>query len=73
MCLGIPMKIVSIKGDDAVVSAGGLKRKAVISLLKNARVGEYVLVHAGFAIEKVKTKEAKATLKVIGDIDEVRR
>ena len=67
------MKIVSIKGDDADVSAGGLRRKANISLLKDARVGEYVLVHAGFAIEKVKTKEAKATLKVIGDIDEIRR
>lgn len=73
MCLGIPMKIVSIKGDDADVSAGGLKRKANISLLKDARAGEYVLVHAGFAIEKVKTKEARATLKVIGEIDEVRR
>ena len=67
------MKIVRIKGDDADVSAGGLRRKANISLLKDARVGEYVLVHAGFAIEKVKTKEAKATLKVIGDIDEIRR
>jgi len=73
MCLGIPMKIVSIKGDEADVSAGGLRRKANISLLKDARVSEYVLVHAGFAIEKVKTKEARATLKVIGDIDEIRR
>ena len=73
MCLGIPMKITSIKGDDALVSAGGLKRKANMSLLKDARVGEYVLIHAGFAIERVKTKEAKATLKVIGEIDEIRR
>jgi len=73
MCLGIPMKIVSIKGDDAVVLAGGLKRKANVSLLKDARVGEYVLIHAGFAIERVKTKEAKETLKVIGEIDEIRR
>ncbi len=67
------MKIVSIKGDDAVVVAGGLKRKANVSLLKDARMGEYVLIHAGFAIERVKTKEAKATLKVIGEIDEIRR
>ena len=73
MCLGIPMKIVRIKGDDAIVLAGGLKRKANASLLKNARVGEYVLIHAGFAIERVKTKEAKATLKVIGEIDEIHR
>ena len=67
------MKIMSIKGDDAIVLAGGLKRKANIALLKDARVGEYVLIHAGFAIERVKTKEAKATLKVIGEIDEIRR
>jgi len=73
MCLGIPMKIVTIKGDDAFVSAGGLKRKANISLLKDARVGEYILVHAGFAIERLKAKEARATLKVIRDIDEIRR
>lgn len=73
MCLGIPMKIMSIEGDNAVVSAGGLKRKADISLLKDARAGEYVLIHAGFAIEKVKTKEARATLKAIRGIDEVRR
>jgi len=67
------MRIVSLKGDDAVVSAGGLTRKANVSLLKNAHIGEYVLVHAGFAIERVKTKEARATLKVIGDMDEIRR
>lgn len=73
MCLGIPMRITRIEGDDAVVSAGGLRRKANMSLLKGARVGEYVLIHAGFAIERVKAKEAKATLKVIGDIDEIRR
>jgi len=67
------MKIVSIKGDDALVSAGGLKRRANVSLLEGARVGEYVLVHAGFAIERLKTKEARATLEVIGEIDEIRR
>lgn len=67
------MKIESLKGDDAMVSAGGLRRKANVSLLKDARVGEYVLVHAGFAIEKVKAKEARDTLKIIRGIDEIRR
>ena len=57
MCLGIPMKIVSIKSDNALVLAGGLKRSVNVSLLEGARAGEYVLVHAGFAIERVKTKE----------------
>lgn len=73
MCLGIPMKIESLKGDDAMVSAGGLRRKANVSLLKGACVGEYVLVHAGFAIEKVKAREARDTLKIIRGIDEIRR
>jgi hydrogenase expression/formation protein HypC len=67
------MKIVEINGDQALVSAGSLKRKADISLLKGAVKGEYVLVHAGFAIERVKTKEAQATLKAIEGIDEIRR
>lgn len=73
MCLGIPMKVIEIEGDQALVSAGGLKRKADVSLLKNLRKGEYVLVHAGFAIERVKAKEARATLRAIKDIDEVHR
>lgn len=68
MCLGIPMKIVRIEGDDAVVSTEGLSRKANISLLKGARIGEYVLVHAGFAIERVKTKEALKTIRMLKEI-----
>ena len=73
MCLGIPMKVVEISANQAVVSSGGLTRRTDISLLKDVRKGEYVLVHAGFAIEKVKAKEALATLKTIKDIDEIRR
>ena len=68
MCLGIPMKIVRIEGDDAVVSAGGLKRKANVSLLEGVRIGEYVLIHAGFAIERVKEKEAVKTLKALKEL-----
>lgn len=65
MCLGIPMKIVKIEGDEGLVESGGLKRKANFSLIKSPRIGEYVLLHAGFAIEKVKDKEAKKTLKIL--------
>ena len=62
------MKIVRVEGDDAVVSAGGLRRKANVSLLKGARIGEYVLIHAGFAIERVKEKEAMKTLKALKEL-----
>jgi hydrogenase expression/formation protein HypC len=68
MCLAIPMKIIKIDGNAATVKAGGLERKANISLLKSAKIGEYVLVHAGFAIEKVRESEAKKTLRVLREI-----
>jgi hydrogenase expression/formation protein HypC len=68
MCLAIPMKIINIDGDTAIVKAGGLERKANMSLLKNAKAGEYVLVHAGFAIERVRESEAKKTLKIMREI-----
>ena len=68
MCLGIPMKIVKIDGLEGMVEAGGLKRKANLTFLKEPKVGEYVLLHAGFAIEKVKTEEARKTLKLLRDL-----
>ncbi len=68
MCLAIPMKIVEIKDDEGFVESSGLKRKANFSLIKSPRVGEYVLLHAGFAIERVKEKEAQKTLKALKGI-----
>lgn len=68
MCLGVPMKIVKMCGDEAIVQSGGLKRRVNISLLKDASVGDYILIHAGFAIEKVKEKEAEATLKLLAEL-----
>lgn len=65
MCLGIPMKIVKIDKDEGLVESGGLKRKANLSFVKNPKVGDYVLIHAGFAIEKVKEKEAQKTLEAL--------
>ena len=68
MCLAVPMKIVEINLDEGFVESSGLKRRANFSLIKNPRVGEYVLLHAGFAIEKVKEKEAQKTLKALQGI-----
>ena len=65
MCLGIPMKIVKIDGDEGIVESGGLKKKANFSLMKSAKVGDYILLHAGFAIEKIKDSEAKKTIKLL--------
>ena len=68
MCLAIPMKIVEVKGDEGFVESSGLKRKANFSLIKSPKIGEYVLLHAGFAIEKVKEKEAQKTLRMLKGI-----
>ena len=52
MCLAIPAKIVSIKGEEAVAEIQGVRRKIIVSLINQPRVGDYVLIHAGFAIRK---------------------
>lgn len=68
MCLGIPMKIVKVNGQEGIVEAGGLRREANLSFIKGAKKGDYVLVHAGFAIEKVKQNEALKTLKLLREL-----
>ncbi len=69
MCLAIPAKIISIKGDTAQTSIGGSLVDANLSFIEQAEVGEYVLVHAGFAIEKIDEQEAMETLKLFRELD----
>ncbi len=68
MCLGIPMEILSKKGDRAMVRSSGTSREINIGLLKDVRMGDYVIVHAGFAIEKVDKKRAKETLEILKEM-----
>ena len=68
MCLGIPMKIKSISGEFAEVEAGRLNRTINIQMLSSAKAGDYVIVHAGFAIQKVDPDKAKETLRFIDEI-----
>jgi len=65
MCLGIPLKIIKIKGEEATVESSGLTRKIGLHLVKGVKVGDYVIVHAGFAIEKLDKKMAKETLSIL--------
>lgn len=68
MCLAIPMKIKKIKGNFAEVETGGLKRTINIQMLPHAKTGDYVVVHAGFAIEKLDPEKAKETLRFVNEI-----
>jgi hydrogenase expression/formation protein HypC len=68
MCLGIPMRVKKIKGNFAKVESGRLIRTINIQMLADIKVGDFVIVHAGFAIEKLDPKYAKQTLKLIDEI-----
>jgi len=65
MCLGIPGRVVEIKKNVAKVDVGGLLRDISIELCPEVSVGEYVLIHTGFAIQKVDEEEAKETLDLL--------
>jgi len=68
MCLAIPMKILKIEKDKAIVSAGGVERRVAVNFLSNPRIGDYVLVHAGFCIERIDPGEAEETLRILEEI-----
>jgi len=70
MCLAIPARIVELEADRAVVDAMGNRYKAKTTLLPEAKLGDLVLIHAGFAISLVDEEEAKKTWQLIAEIDE---
>ena len=65
MCLAIPSKITQIENDMATIDVDGVKRKASLLLLENAGIGDYVIVHAGFAIHKIDEAAALETLNLL--------
>ena len=70
MCLSIPAKVVSVSGDMAEVSVGGALFSAGLQMVENVGVGDYVLLHAGFAIEKLREDDALETLRLLKEIDD---
>ena len=70
MCLAVPVKVLQIDGLKALVELGGLTRQASLMLVPDTRVGDYVLLHAGFAIQKLDEKEAEETLRLFAEIAE---
>jgi len=67
MCLAVPMKVTSIDNDHATCIIGDVERKVRLSLLSEVHVGEYVIVHAGYAIQILDEEEARETLQLFAD------
>lgn len=69
MCLAIPGKIIEVKDDNiASVDFDGVIQNVSLDMLPQAKINDYVLVHAGFAIEKVDNNEAKKTLNLLSEL-----
>jgi len=73
MCLAIPARIVELDGDNAVVDAMGNRFRAKTTLLPEARLGNLVLIHAGFAISFVDENDAAETWQLFNQINEAGR
>ena len=69
MCLSVPARVELIKGSEAKVAISGTRLNVSLDLLDNVKPGDYVLVHAGYAIQKIDEKEAKKTLDLLKEIE----
>jgi len=65
MCLAIPSKIVKIENNVATIDVDGVQREASLLLIDNPKIGDYVVVHAGFAINKINEEHALESLKLL--------
>ena len=70
MCLAVPVKVLKIDGQNAQVEIGGLARQANVSLVPDVQAGDYVLLHAGFAIQRLDEREAEETLRLFAEMAE---
>ena len=70
MCLAVPLKLVSVDGTDAVGEVGGIQREVSVMMTPDAKVGDYVIVHAGFSIQVLDQKEAEENLELLRQIGE---
>ncbi len=68
MCVALPCKLIEIEGNRGIAEIGGSQVNTRLDMLPDAQLGDYVLVHAGFAIEKVDEEEARRTLEMLDEI-----
>ena len=71
MCLAIPVKVVELRdGDQAMVDVGGVRKEISLALVDGIAVGDFVILHVGFAIQKLDPEEAERTLALFAELGE---
>ena len=71
MCLAVPMKIVEIDGRHATLEVDGVTTRANVSMIEDPKPGEYVIVHAGFAIERLDVAEAEERIRLFSELGDI--
>jgi len=71
MCLAIPVKVIEVGADDtAIVDLGGVRKEISLALLADVRVGDYVILHVGYALTKLDPEEAEKTLALFAELNQ---
>jgi len=69
MCLALPARVAELVGtDEGIVDLGGVRKRISMALVPEARVGDYVIVHVGYAIGMLDAEEAEATLRLFAEM-----
>lgn len=69
MCLAVPVRIVALgEGDAAIIDTGGVRREISLALLEDVAVGDYVIVHVGYALNRLDPEEAERTLQLFAQM-----
>lgn len=70
MCLAIPVRVEQLtSGDNAIVNLGGVRKEISLSLVEDVNVGDYVILHVGYALQKLDVDEAEQTLALFAELD----
>lgn len=70
MCLALPVKVVEVGADEtAIVDLGGVKKEISLALLDDVKVGDYVILHVGYALTKLDPEEAEKTLALFAEME----
>lgn len=72
MCLAIPLRLVEVNGKEAVAEANGVRRTIRVDFIREPKEGDYVIAHAGFAIERMNEQQALDNLRAIQEVADAR-